>query len=206
MEQDAALLAEATDLADRVQRPGLVVGVHDRDEQGPVVDRPGQLVEVDRAVAVDRQVDNLEAALLELVAAVEHRLVLGAHGDDPPSPFVGRRDRHSLDRQVVCLGRAARPDDLARVGADRRGDLLAGLLDGVVGFASEGVLATGGVPESIAEPRKHRLQHPRVDGSRGVVVEIDRRSGHGVLVRHRGQRLAARPWQPALADRPGPTR
>ena len=61
VEQDPALAAQGADAGDGVQDAGLVVGVHDRDEQGALGDRPGEAVEVEAPVAVDPQAGDVEA-------------------------------------------------------------------------------------------------------------------------------------------------
>jgi hypothetical protein len=55
------------------------------------------------------------------------------------------------------------------------------------------VVHAGRVAEFLAEVGKHRLQHARIDGSRRVVVEIDRTVGRRhdlILTRQRSVALA----------------
>ena len=80
----------------------------------------------------------------------------------------------ALEGEVVALGGAAGEDDLLGDGADEAGDLLAGLLDGLLGLPAEGVIPAGGVAVVLGEARQHRLQHARIDARRGVVVHVDR--------------------------------
>ena len=104
---------------------------------------------LDAAVLVDRQVGDLEALLLEALAGVEHRLVLGLRGDDVVALVLVELG-HALDREVVRLGRARREDDLLARRADQRGDLLARRLDRLLRLPAEGVDAAGGVAEHLA--------------------------------------------------------
>ncbi len=84
VEDDALAGADpGGDLGDRLDRADLVVGEHDRDQDRLVVERRLELVGIDPAVAVDRQLDDLEAELLEVAQRVADRVVLDRRGDDP---------------------------------------------------------------------------------------------------------------------------
>ena len=72
-----------------------------------------------RPSSCDVEVGHLEALALELAHRVEHRLVLGLHRDEVLAARLVEL-RRALERQVVRLGGARGPDDLARVGADQR--------------------------------------------------------------------------------------
>ena len=195
VEQDALLAAEGTDLGDRLDGPDLVVREHDGNEDRLVGDRCAQLVEGDAAVLLDRQVRDAVALPLEALASIEHGLVLGATGDDVIA-FVLVKFGDPLDGEVVRLGGAGSEDDLLAVSAQERGDLLARLLHRFLGAPAEGVAAARRVAELGGEVGHHRLEHPRIEGSRGVVVEID-----GQLEHRRGPRDA----EPVL-DECGPVR
>ena len=79
-------------------------------------------VEVEQAVFLHVEVGHLEALALQLAHRVQHRLVLGLHRDEVLAARLVEV-RRALQRQVVRLGGARGPDDLARVGADQRGHL-----------------------------------------------------------------------------------
>jgi hypothetical protein len=69
--------------------------------------------------------------------------VLGLDGDDVLAlRFI--EVRGALQRQVVRFGRARSPDDLARIGADQRGDVRARFLDGRLGAPAirNGIMAS----------------------------------------------------------------
>jgi hypothetical protein len=75
-------VAQRADLADRVERADLVVGPHQRDQ-----DRVGRSAcstarASMRPVLSGSQVGDLEALLLQVLARVEHGLVLGLARDD----------------------------------------------------------------------------------------------------------------------------
>ena len=100
------------DLGDRLDRADLVVGEHDRDQDRLVVERRLELVGVDPAVAIDRQLDDLEAELLEVAEGVADGVMLDRRGHDPVAAALAGPGR-ALEREVVRLGAAGREDDLA---------------------------------------------------------------------------------------------
>ena len=113
VEQDALAGPDPRgDLGDRLDRADLVVGEHDRDEDRLVVERRLELVRVDPAVAVDRQLDDLEPELLEVAQRVADRVVLDRRGHDPVAARLAG-PRRALEREVVRLRAARREDDLA---------------------------------------------------------------------------------------------
>ena len=78
-----------------------------------------------------------------------HRLVLGDARDDVIA-LLAVHLGDALDREVVRFGRAAREDDFLRVRADQIGDLLARLLDRLLGLPAERMVAAGRVAEVLA--------------------------------------------------------
>ena len=84
VEDDALAGPDARgDLGDRLDRADLVVGEHDRDQDRLVVERRLELVGIDPAVAVHRQLDDLEPELLEVAQRVADGVVLDRRGHDP---------------------------------------------------------------------------------------------------------------------------
>ena len=102
-----------------------------------------------QAVLLHRQIGDAVAVLLEALAGVEHRLVLGDARDDVVA-LLAIHLGDALDREVVGLGRAAREDDLLRVRADQIGDLLARLVDRFFRLPAERMVAAGRVAEVLA--------------------------------------------------------
>src|SRR6266704_1787693 len=117
----------------------------------------------------------------ERLAGVEHRLVLGRGRDDVISLVLVELD-HALDGEIVRLRGAAREDDLLRLGIDETGDPLAAYLDGLLRFPAEPMAAARGISEDAAQVRHHRLEHPGVEGCRGVVVHVDARAHHTIIL------------------------
>ena len=118
------------------------------------------------------------AHALQALAGVEDGLVLGLEGDDVVA--LGPVElRHALERQVVRLGGAAGEDDLVRLRADERCHLLPGLLHRRLGPPSEGMVPRRRVAKVLAQVGQHRLQHPRVERGRGMVIHVDGQA-HGL--------------------------
>jgi hypothetical protein len=179
VEEDALLPADRPDLGDRLEGADLVVGEHDRDEHRLVRDRVAELVEVDLPGAVDRKVRDARLPRpLEVPAGVEHGLVLG-HLRDHVVALLAIELDHALDRQVVRLGRAARPDDVLRPRPDEPRHLLARGLHRLLGLPPEAVAPARRVPEDLGEVRQHGLEHARVDRRGRMVVHVDALGRHG---------------------------
>ena len=126
------------------------------------------------------EVGRLEALALELAHRVERRLVLGLHGDDVLA-LVLVEVRRALQREVDRLGRARRPDDLLRVAVHQRRDLVARLLDRLLGVPAERVRARRGVAEVLGQVRDHLLRDARIDRRGRRIVEIDRHLHEGLV-------------------------
>ena len=106
VEEDALFLGDLSDFRDGLNDADFVVGVHDRDQNRFRRDGAAQIVEIDAAVFVHRQIGDLVAVLLEALAGVENRLVLGHLRDDVVA-LLAVHLRDALDSEVVRLGGAA---------------------------------------------------------------------------------------------------
>jgi hypothetical protein len=71
--------------------------------------------------------------------------VLGLDGDDVLALGLVEL-RRALDGQVVALGGAGGPDDLARIGIDQLGHFFARLFHGLFGSPAVHVAARSGLP------------------------------------------------------------
>ena len=160
------------DLGDRLDRADLVVGEHDRDQDRLVVERRLELVGVDPAVAVDRQLDDLEAELLEVAQGVADGVMLDRRGHDPVAAALAGPGR-ALEREVVRLGAAGREDDLAGLGVESRRDALVGIVEGRPRDAPVGV-GRARVAERLGQERQHRVEDLAPERRRGRVIEVDR--------------------------------
>jgi hypothetical protein len=182
MEEDAFFLRNLADLLQRVHRADLVVRVHDRDQNRLVGDRLAQVVEIDAAVLVDRQIGHLGLArTLQRLARVQNCLVLGDGCDDVVALVPVELD-DALERQIVRLRGAAGEDDLLRLGVQQAADLLAPGVHRGLGVPSELMVTARRISELLREVRHHRLQHPRVHRGRGVIVHVNQTSHHRASV------------------------
>ena len=120
-----------------------------------------------------RQIRDPVAVLLEALARVDHRLVLGDRRDDV-IPLLPIHLGDAFNRQVVGLGRAAREDNFLRVRADEIRHLLARLVHRFFGFPAEGMVAARRVAEMSREIRDHDLHDARIDRRGRVIVHVDR--------------------------------
>ena len=104
--------------------------------------------------------------------------MLGGHRDDVAPPRESRLTQ-ALNGQVVGFGGAA--GEHHRVGRNRQAarQALTGKGQLGCGFQARAMAAAGGIGKGITPPRRHRLHHRRITGRGGLMVEVDRRSGHG---------------------------
>mmetsp|Transcript_36943 Transcript_36943/g.119160 ORF Transcript_36943/g.119160 Transcript_36943/m.119160 type:complete len:513 (-) Transcript_36943:27-1565(-) len=174
VEEDTFVLADLANLIDRLQDTDLVVHVHDGDQRGVWADRLLQLLQVDDAVGAHGQVCHIPSVLhLQAAAGGEHALVLRLRGDDVLL-LAAVEGGHALDSHVVGLGGPGGEEDLLGVRVDELRDLLAGLLCSILCIPAVGMAAAVRVAEAASEPRHHRVQHPGVDGSCGLHVQVGR--------------------------------
>ena len=173
MKNHAALAAQATQCVQVLDDADFVVHRHHAGGNGVGAQSGGKGIDVHQTVGQHVQVGDLKALALQRVHGVQHGLVLGLDGDEVAA-LVLVAVRHAFEGQVVGLGGAAGPDDVARLGADQCGHLAARLLDGLFGFPAPGVAARGGIAKVLAQPGQHGLDHPRIDGRGGAVIQINR--------------------------------
>ena len=134
----------------------------------------------------NRQVAHLEAELLELMAGVEHSVVLHGRGYDVVAR-VAQCVGGALQCGVVRLGPAAREDDLADASAENPRHRLASVVYGFPRLLGQGVDARR-IAVALAEVRQHLLKHLGPHRRGGGVVHVD----HPVRAGHRAPRLPAR--------------
>src|SRR5664280_2915601 len=106
-------------LRDRLDCADFVVGEHDTDQDR--LGRNGRLdvVRIDTAVAIHRQLHDLETELLEIADSVADRVMLDRACDDPVAASLAGPGR-TLEGEIVGLSAAGREDDLAGSGAEAR--------------------------------------------------------------------------------------
>src|SRR5262245_59946883 len=82
MEQHAAFARDSADFFNILNDADLVVGGHDRDQNGVVGNRVFQVVQIHEPLVVDRQKRDSESILFQVLAGIEDRLVFGDGRDD----------------------------------------------------------------------------------------------------------------------------
>ena len=165
----AALAAEGGDLGDRLQGADLVVGEHQRDELRVIGERRRHRRRVDHAAGAGRHPRHRHPRRLGERHAGAHRRVLEG-GDDEMAAEAGAAGDGG-EHRVVGLGAGGGEDDLPRPRAEERRHLAARRLHRLARRPPPAVDRRR-VAVQLAEPRQHRLAHPRVEGSGGVVVEV----------------------------------
>ena len=165
------VLHYARDLGYRLDGADLVVGEHHAHHGRVVGDRVGNVVWVDEAIRVRRQVGHVEAELLQMVAGMQHGVVFYAGGDDVVAEAAQGKGR-ALYGGVIGLRAPAGEHDLACTGAQAPGDDFAGVVHRHSRLLRERVYARR-VAEVGPEIGEHGLQHLPADRGRRRVVQIN---------------------------------
>ncbi len=169
----SASRGDAADVSERLNGAEFVVGVHDGDEHGFRADGVAQVVEINEAVAVDREIRDGDTLFFESLTGVENGFVFNGGRDDVLGewrPQAAATDTE--DGVIVGLGAAASEDNFLRASVHESGDLFASGFDGGAGALAESVDG-GSVAEIGREKGKHGVEDRRVDGSGGVMVKVD---------------------------------
>ena len=162
--RDTPRRGQGRQLADRLDRAGLVVRQHQRGEPRVVAKRRGHARRVGEALGVDRHAVHREARRLQPGHRLDDRRVLDRAGDDVPRRCLGAGQAE--DRQVVRLRPPGGEDHLGRLGAQDPRDRLLGVLPGAAGRPAEGVPALG----VARRPGNTAASPPAPSGSMGVVA------------------------------------
>ena len=149
----------------------LVVDGHHADDRDVVAERVGERVELARG----RHASTAHHRAGEALDGVQHGVVLRGGAHRAPAVAADGAD----DRRVVGFRAAPREHDLARAAADRRGDVVAGLVDRPPRVAGEAVRSAR-VGEALGEERQHRVDRGLAHRRRRRVVEVDQPVGHAV--------------------------
>ena len=152
----------------RLQHPGLVIGMHQRNHHRAARREPGETPDC-QAVGIDRQAFDRPAQLRKLARRLDDARVLGGTDAQQPRRTACRR---ALDEQVVRLGSATGKNHLGWVCADRRSDLLPRAIHRIPGRPAVFVPARR-IAELLAQPGQHRVQRCRFNRRRRVVVEVN---------------------------------
>jgi hypothetical protein len=175
-EQGAPRASEGRDFGDRLDHADLVIHQHCGDDAGAVGDPLGGEIQIDKAVAADREDVDLGADSAQPFGGVEHGGVFRRQSYHAAA-FGREAGECALQRPVQRLGGAGGEVEAAlpcRRAKSRR-HLLARVLHGSGGLAAEAVGAMG-VGEFVVEPRAHRGRRLGSERGGGLIVEVDRAS------------------------------
>src|SRR5260370_42085313 len=106
MERDFPGAADAANLCNWLNSAYLVVGIHDRDEDGLIGKRPTDIIGIEAAIAINKHISSFEAKTLQVLAGVQNSMVFYRRGNQVVPLFL-RGKRHTLSRQVIALGTPA---------------------------------------------------------------------------------------------------
>ena len=122
-------MSNAGAVADRLDGPDFIVGMHNADEDCARRDRLAKVARVNAAHAVDRQVRYPRAQPFEKPARLDDRGVLDAGGNDVIA-LAAQGEKYAFEGQVIGLTAAARKNNLIVVAAEKCCDLAASSFDG----------------------------------------------------------------------------
>ncbi len=159
---------------DVLHHSGLVVHVHQRDEDAVRAQGVLDLSRLHDSILTRLQVSDFETLALELPAGIEHGRMLGAGGDQVPAPHPVVACR-AEQGEVIRLGGAGGPHDLLWRRADECRDLRARPLDSRPCTATRFVADGRRIGEIAVGPAalEHCLDHAQVDRRGRSVVQVD---------------------------------
>ena len=164
-------MGDLGDLLQGLQNPGLVVGVHDGNQDGLRPQCAAQLTGRNQAVTVHIQIGDLRAILFQEGTGIQHCLVFGFGGDDviafgtvsPAGPF-----KDGVD----AFGGTRGPDQVTGFDAQGSGYGPCCIFHSTSGQPAIRVMAARRVPEVFPEVGQHGIQYLLVAGGGGIVVQI----------------------------------
>ena len=163
-----------------LNRSGLVVAVHDRDEAGVVGDQLSEFGRRSEPFAVDReQVQTETFMMVQMFHRFYHSVMFGGADDEMRFLFAILISRAEYG-DVVRLGTARRKVQLGRFTVDDTCYCLARLLQRHFGVASEHMNGTG-VAVTFIQIRKHCFHHSRIYRRRGIMIEVNWFHTHSVI-------------------------
>ena len=172
-EQNAVLLGKGTDLFYGLDHADLVIGIHDRDQNGSWLNGRFQFFQVDQSIGFHFQVGNFSALALNMFTGIQYSFVFCGTGNDMVT-LAGIHFKYPFDTQVITFSGTGGENDLFCIGTNQFGYLLTGIIHGFFRFPSKRVVTAGGIPKMLGEIRYHRFQHTRIHGCGGIVIQVNR--------------------------------
>jgi hypothetical protein len=158
---------------DGLSHAGLIVDVHDADEQRIRLDRfpNGFRIDPPRGFWIDAC--DAKAAALESFDGAQNRMMLDGRHNQVHLPCRTAVRFESKDGEIVTFRGPAREDHLAARGVHGHGDLVAGLLDSGAGAPSIVMRAAAGVSEAGFQMMQQDVADTRIKRCCGRAVEIN---------------------------------
>src|SRR5258708_8348574 len=95
MERNLPGVADAANLCSRLNSAYLVVGIHDRDEGGLIGKCSTDIIGIEAAIAINRHISSFEAKTLQVLAGVQHSMVVYRPANQLVPLFLPRKRRTS---------------------------------------------------------------------------------------------------------------
>lgn len=158
VEDHPALPAQRADLRHRLKRPGLVVGRHHAGQHGVWAQGVAEIFHTHPPLRIHRQTRNGKALFaLQVVEAVEHRVMLDAGRDEVPA-LVAQPAGGTKHGQVAALRAAAGENHLARLAGQPGGHPVTRVIQQGPGTPAN-LVDAGRVAPNFIEERQHRRAH-----------------------------------------------
>ena len=165
------LMSNLCAVLDWLDRTDLIVGVHDADKDRARCDYLAQIVGINPAATVNRQVGYSCAQSFEKPARFNDRWMLDLRGDDMIA-LVAKCEEYALEGEVVGLAATARENNLIVVAAEQSRYLAPRRLKGSP-CRRRGPVPARWIAVVVLEKRTHCGGDRWIDRRAGIVVEID---------------------------------
>ena len=170
MEQDTPLLHHFSDLLNRKNGTGLIVGEHDGDNGRIFAHSVRQFVQIQAPFGIHAQIRQLIPLLLQMLPEGDKRRMFNTGRDDM---LFFRLSLQSGHHGSGIAFRAARGEhDLFRLRTKHRRNLFPCILNALAHLPAERVHARG-ITIFFRKKRNHAFKNFRRYAGRGVVIEID---------------------------------
>jgi len=171
MEAYTELARDLADFFDRLNRPGLVVRMHDADQDRTRIDRSSDEIGSHATRPVGAQIRDFGTGALKEGEGLQHGRMLGTLGDDVIALFP-EREKRSFYREVVRFASPACEYDLSRTCPEYGRDLRRARKRTPEAGVSRPVIARR-VAKELSQKGPPDRRHPGIDRRAGIVVDVD---------------------------------
>jgi hypothetical protein len=173
MEEHSPLPADRGEISDRLDDARLVVGKHDRHQNGLLPESRRKGFPVDETPRIHTHFREAEPLIAGKCShRMKHGVMLRGNRDEmiPAGGTVAAS--HSKDGKIAALRTSAREDDSVGFHTEQAGDPITRPVDHRPGPARGGMHPRGIPPDSLLQ-RSHRLARLGAERGGGVVIKID---------------------------------